>query len=344
MTILGTEAVNLGLFALYVAAGFAVGWLLDLLVLGALRGLARRLDRAPWRIALEGLGHMPVVWFALAGAAFGLQDIGWSPRLSALTGRIIVVLAGITVTYAAMRIATGFVRGYAVSATGPLPSTSIFVNLTRIAIVLLGALLVLNALDISITPVLTALGVGGLAVALALQDTLGNLFAGLQIVASKQVRPGDYLLLETGQEGSVEDIAWRYTTLRTQSNNLVIVPNAKLGQAIVTNYQLPEQPLSITVDFGVAYGSDLPHVEALALEIAGDVMREMQPTITDWEPLMRFRGFGESQVQAAVIMRVTDFGDQFVLRSEFVKRLHARFAEEGIEFPFPQRVVRQLPV
>ena len=104
---------------------------------------------------------------------------------------------------------------------------------------------------------LTALGVGGLAVALALQDTLGNLFAGLQIVASKQVRPGDYLLLESGQEGSVTDIAWRYTTLRTQSNNLVVVPNAKLGQSIITNFQLPDQPLSVIIEFGVAYSSDL---------------------------------------------------------------------------------------
>ncbi len=342
MTVLGTQVIDLGLFALYVAAGFAVGWLVDLLVLGSLRALARKRAWKPWQITLKGLGHMPVWWFTLAGAAFGLEDSGWSPRLTTLTGRVLVVLAGITVTCAAMRIATGFVRNYAVSATGPLPSTSIFVNLTRIAIVLLGALLILNALNISITPVLTALGVGGLAVALALQDTLGNLFAGLQIVASKQVRPGDYLLLETGQEGTVEDIAWRYTTLRTQANNLVVVPNAKLGQAIVTNYQLPEQPLSITVEFGVAYGSHLGRVEEVALDVARGVMHDLQPAITDWEPLMRFRGFGESQVQAAIIMRVIDFGDQYALKSEFIKRLHARFAEEGIEFPFPQRVVRQI--
>ncbi|MCE5190319.1 MAG: mechanosensitive ion channel family protein [Actinomycetia bacterium] len=341
MTILGTEAIDLGVFALYVAAGLAVGWLVDWLVLGGLRSLARTHGWLPWSLTLKGLGHMPVWWFALAGAAFGLQDGTVSPRLSILADRTLVMLAGITVTYAAMRIATGFVRNYAVSASGPLPSTSIFINLTRVAVVLLGALIVLNALNISITPVLTALGVGGLAVALALQDTLGNLFAGLQIVASKQVRPGDYLLLETGQEGAVEDIAWRYTTLRTQSNNLVVIPNAKLGQAIVTNFQLPEQPLSVTVEFGVSYASDLGRVEQVALEAAKSVMAELQPEIEDWEPVVRFRGFGESQVQAGVILRVLDYSDQYALKSEFIKRLHARFAEEGIEFPFPQRIVRQ---
>ena len=114
-----------------------------------------------------------------------------------------------------------------------------------------------------------------LAVALALQDTLGNLFAGLQIVASKQIRPGDYLLLDTTQEGTVVDIAWRTTTLRTQSDNMVIVPNAKLAQAIVTNYRLPAEPLSVLIEFGVSYEADLSRVEALAAEVATEVMAEL---------------------------------------------------------------------
>ena len=295
----------------------------------ALVGAAGEAAREDLRVRLDGAGVVEARDAESGGGGPGGQ------------GAALVVLAGITVTIAAMRIATEFVRGYAVAESGPLPSTSIFVNLTRIAIVLLGALLVLNALNISITPVLTALGVGGLAVALALQDTLGNLFAGLQLVASKQVRPGDYLLLESGQEGTVEDIAWRYTTMRTQANNLVVVPNAKLGQTIITNFQLPSQPLSIIVEFGVAYGSDLERSQAIAQDVAARVMAEMQPDITEWEPVVRFSGFGDSDVQAIAIMRVVDFGDQYALKSEFIKRLHARFAEEGIEFPFPQRVVHQ---
>ncbi|PKQ19715.1 MAG: mechanosensitive ion channel protein MscS [Actinobacteria bacterium HGW-Actinobacteria-6] len=341
MTVTGTNAADLGVLALYAAAGFGVGWLFDLVVLGTLRGMAKKRSWTPWMITLKGLGHMPAWWLTLSGAALGLQQGTWNELLVLYVGRTLVVLAGITVTIAALRIATGFVRGYAVAESGPLPSTSIFVNLTRIAIVLLGALIVLNALNISITPVLTALGVGGLAVALALQDTLGNLFAGLQIVASKQVRPGDYLLLESGQEGSVTDIAWRYTTLRTQSNNLVVVPNAKLGQAIITNFQLPDQPLSVIIEFGVAYGSDLDRVEAVAIDVAARVMAELQPDITDWEPIVRFGGFGSSEIQAYAVTRVLAYGDQYSLKSEFIKSLHARFAEEGIEFPFPQRVVHQ---
>ena len=227
----------------------------------------------------------------------------------------------------------------AMTGKGPLPSTSIFVNITRIVVVAIGVILILGALGIPIAPLVTALGVGGLAVALALQDTLGNLFAGLQLVASKQVRPGDYLLLDTGQEGTVADTAWRTTTLRTQSDNLVIVPNSVLAQAIVTNYRLPAEVVATTVEFGVGYDVDLGHVERVVSEVASQVMQEAEHEIPDRAPLVRFRAFEDSQILCAAVLYVPGFADQFPLRSAFIKALHARFADEGISFPYPQRVV-----
>lgn len=252
--------------------------------------------------------------------------------------RTLAVASILVVTMVAIRIVGGLVRR-AMGRSGAVPATSIFVNITRALVAGVGAAFILDVLDISITPVLTALGVGGLAVALALQDTLSNLFAGLQLIASKQIRPGDYLLLESGQEGTVEDIAWRYTTLRTQQNNLVVVPNAKLGATIVTNYVLPEQPLSVLVEFGVAYGSDLERVQSVVAEVASAVMTEMQPDIEDWEPIVRFKAFSDSQIQVVAVLRTLVFGDQFALKSEFIKRLHARFTTEGIDFPTPVRTV-----
>ncbi len=248
-------------------------------------------------------------------------------------------LAILLATIVGARLAGSLVRRALARSGGIVPATSIFVNITRIFVVMLGGVFVLAALGISITPVITALGVGGLAVALALQDTLGNLFAGLQIVASKQIRPGDYLLLDTTQEGTVVDVAWRTTTLRTQSDNLVIVPNGKLAQAIVTNYRLPAEPLSVFIEFGVSYGSDLDRVEAIAADVAAEVMAEMQPELTDRAPVVRFKSFGDSQILGLVVLRVPEYVDQYPLRSAFIKRLHARFATESIHFPFPTRTV-----
>ena len=248
---------------------------------------------------------------------------------------IVVILVG---TIVAARVLGSVVRR-AMNAHGTLPATSIFVNITRLTVAAIGMMLILGTLGLELGPLLTALGVGGLAVALALQDTLGNLFAGLQLVASQQIRPGDYLLLDTGEEGTVYDTAWRTTTLKTQSDNLVIVPNAVLAKAIVTNYRLPAEVVATTVEFGVGYDADLARVEEIVAEVATQVMAEAVHEIPEREPLVRFRAFGESQILCAAVLYVPGFTDQFPLRSAFIKALHARFAAEGIDFPFPQRVV-----
>lgn len=257
------------------------------------------------------------------------------PAVYLTRGLAIAVI--VVATVVAARALGGLVRR-SMARAGAIPATSIFVNITRIAIIIIGGVFVLDVLDISITPVITALGVGGLAVALALQDTLSNLFAGLQIVASKQLRPGDYLLLDTGQEGTVVDTAWRTTTLRTQSDNLVIVPNSVLAQAIVTNYRLPAESVATTVEFGVSYDADLDRVEKIVAEVAAEAMSETGHDV-DHAPLVRFKSFGESHILCAAVLYVPGYGDQFPLRSAFIKRLHARFAEEGISFPFPTRTV-----
>lgn len=255
-----------------------------------------------------------------------------------LVTRAVTVAAILLLTWIGLRVAGSLVRRWMVR-TGALPATSIFVNITRVLVVFVGAAFVLNVLGISITPIITALGVGGLAVALALQDTLGNLFAGLQIVASKQIRPGDYLLLDTGQEGSVVDTAWRTTTLRTQSDNLVVVPNSVLAQAIVTNYRLPAESVATTVEFGVPYDAELERVERIVSEVAVAAMAEAGHEDIGHEPIVRFKAFEDSYIRCAAVLYVPGYGDQFPLRSAFIKRLHARFAEEGLRFPYPTRTV-----
>jgi len=248
-----------------------------------------------------------------------------------------VAIAVITVV--GMRAAGKVIRRSLAVTGSTMPANSVLVNIARIAILVIGAMAILSVFDISITPLLTALGVGGLAVSLALQDTLGNLFAGLQIIATKQIRPGDYLVLESGHEGTVVDIAWRTTTLHTTVDNLVIVPNAVLGQAIVTNYKLPAEAVAVINEFGVAYDADLDLVERVTLEVAEQVLRETGYGSDAHPPVFRYRAFTDSQITCAAIMYVPSYGDQFPLRSAFIKTLYQRFTAEGIQFPFPTRTV-----
>jgi small-conductance mechanosensitive channel len=223
-----------------------------------------------------------------------------------------------------------------------LPVSSLTRNVAWTLIATLGLLVVLNGLGLSITPMLTALGVGGLAVALALQEPLANFFAGVFITLAGQIRVGDYVRLDSGQEGYVVDFSWRTTRLRMLANNLVLVPNAKLSQAIVVNHHLPSQDLAVLVEVGVDYASDLAHVEQVVADVGRSVMADVRGAVPGFEPFIRYHTFADSSINFTVILRGAEFVDQYLIKHEFIKRLHTRFAREGIVIPFPIRtLVRQ---
>jgi small-conductance mechanosensitive channel len=187
--------------------------------------------------------------------------------------------------------------------------------------------------------VLTALGVGGLAVALALQDTLANVFAGIHIILAKDISPGEFVRLDSGQEGFVENIGWRNTTIRTLPNDLVVVPNSKLSAAVVTNLSRPSPSHPLLVPCSVAYGSDLERVEAVALRVAGEVLAATEGGVPSEPPVVRFAEFADSGVNFNVILRVKDFPARFLVRHAFIKALHAAFLAENITIPYPTRTV-----
>jgi small-conductance mechanosensitive channel len=208
--------------------------------------------------------------------------------------------------------------------------------------VVLGVVWLLKVVfDLSLTPILTTLGVGGLAVALALQDTLSNLFAGFYVSLSGLVRIGDYIKLNSGEEGYVTDITWRCTTMRTVGYNLVVVPNSKLGQAIYTNYFLPEPRMMMSVSFGVGYDSDIDRVEAILLDAARSAVGSLPGLLGDPEPFIRFNpGPGDWALVFQVNFHVTKYSDQFFVQSEMRKLLFKRLQKEGIDIPFPTQTLR----
>ena len=322
-----------------IVGALASGWIFHRVVL---RRIARVLPAAGWepgKVIIDAVRRMTILWFFLAGVYVAALSI--SPREATL-GLIrtwVTVLAIFSVTVVVSRAIVGIIDAYAKKLEGVLPSTSIFSNIARAVVFIVGILVILQFLGISIAPILTALGVGGLAVALALQDTLSNLFAGLQIIVSRQIRQGDYVELDAERRGYVVDISWRNTTIRGLGNNHIIIPNSTLANAVVVNYHLLETDISVVVPVGVAYDSDLERVERVTLEVASEIQRTLPGAVEEFEPMVRFGGFGDSAVTFNVILRAREYVEQFMIRHEFVKRLHRRFAEEGIEIPFPIRTV-----
>jgi small-conductance mechanosensitive channel len=282
--------------------------------------------RLPWWALLVG------IW--LASGSWPL-----TPQGHLLLERGLFVLGTVSVTLGLASIASDSVGAYGTVIAPALPVSSLTRNMAWAMIAILGLLVVLNGLGLSITPMLTALGVGGLAVALALQEPLANFFAGLFLTLAGQIRVGDYVKLDSGQEGYVVDFSWRSTRLRMLSNNLIVVPNAKLAQAIIVNHHLPSQELAVLVEVGVDYASDLQRVERIVVEVGCEVMMHVSGGVPEFEPFIRYHTFGDSSINFTVILRAKEFVDQYLVKHEFVKRLHARFDRESIVIPFPIRTV-----
>ena len=278
-------------------------------------------------------------WFLLIGVWLAAGYWPLTTEIQLLVGRIVFALGALSVTLAAAAVASQSVDVYGALLAPALPVSSLTRNVAWALTALLGLLVVLNGLGLSITPMLTALGIGGLAVALALQEPLANFFAGLFITLAGQIRVGDYVKLDSGQEGYVVDFSWRSTRLRMLANNLVVVPNAKLAQAIVVNHHLPSQDLAVLVEVGVDYASDLRQVERVVMEVGREVMTDVPGGVASFKPFIRYHTFADSSINFTVILRGKEFVDQYLIKHEFVKRLHARFNEEGIVIPFPIRTL-----
>jgi small-conductance mechanosensitive channel len=320
--------------------GLLLGLIAEKVVIHYLLKLAQR---TPWEtddIVLRAMRHMPLLWGFLIGAWAAVNaSVALIPHWEGLLRRCLLVLFLLSLTLMLARIASGLVALYSLKSEGLIPSTSIFRNLTSTLIYIIGILVILDSLGISITPILTALGVGGLAVALALQDTLSNLFAGIQIIASRQVNVGDYIRLQSGEEGYVTDIRWRNTTIRALANNMIIIPNSKLASAVTTNFYQPEREMGFGVPVSVAYGSDLDEVERITLDVARQVMREVEGGVPTSEPSIGYNKFGDSAIVFNVNLRCREFVNQYRLTHEFIKRLYRRYQQEGINIPFPTQIV-----
>jgi small-conductance mechanosensitive channel len=322
------------------AVVLGVGYLCRRLLLKALAAWSAKTENRAGRILTDALRGPLVIWILILAVHLSIESSDLPAHFTQWTIEPLRVLFVLSLTLMCMRIAGDLIRFSGAQIPGAVPVTTLTQTLAQLFVLIVGVLIILNQLHISITPILTALGVGGLAVALALQDTLANLFSGFYVTVAGQVRLGDYIEMDSGSEGYVQDITWRSTTIRTLGNNLIIVPNSKLAQAIVTNYHLPNKRMPVSLQVNVGYDADPAHVERVLLEIAAEVTRVLPEMLSDpapsitWDP-----GMGESWVGVSLNYTVTEFASQFTVRNELRKRIFARFHQDGVPAPYPARAI-----
>ncbi len=268
-----------------------------------------------------------------------LSQFTLNAQYSKLISSSAFVLTSIAVILFIDRFMVGLLNRHARKAEGFSNSTGIIKGILRALVIGTGLLIVLSNMGISITPLIASLGITSLAVALALQPTLENFFSGVQLVMDKPVRVGDYIELESGEQGYVEKIGWRSTWIRMLPNNTVIMPNSVLSQSKIINYYYPSRELSVPIEVGVHYGSDLDHVERVCLDVARSILAKHKGGVESYDSFVLFHTFDDSSINLTVMLRAHEYVDRFFLKSDFIKALHQRFAKEGIVIPFPIRAI-----
>ncbi len=320
-------------------AGWFIGKLIKVTVFPMLHRMARSTENDLDDAIIDAAARVVVPLFWIIGVWVAYHNSELFSDYNSQIRKGVEIFSILVATWSSALLISDLAKIYIFRMGKSMPNTSIFINLIKIIVYSVGVVFVMHVLGIPIAPALTALGVSGLAVALALQDTLSNLFAGLQMLASKKIKPGDYVKLDSGDEGVVRDIAWRNTTITALGNHLIIVPNSTMAGSIVKNYILPDSQNSVLIPVGVSYDSDLKLVEEIAVEVGTKIQESVEGAVRDHIPFVRFNEFADSSINFNIILRSSDFTSQYKMKHEFVKALHERFNDEGIDIPYPIRTV-----
>ena len=325
------------------AFAFGLAMLVALLLRALLLSLLRRWANG-WSSVPQAIRLPSILWSIVlglwAGNEVARQTESLPPRLSQQVGTLLEVAVIFSVTVTVANVFTTLVQGASDRRALGRPVTGLGQAVARGVVYIIGLLVLLAALGIQITPILTALGVGGLAVALALQDTLTNLFAGVHLLADKPIRVGDYVKLADSVEGHVVDIGWRSTRVRMLQNVVVTIPNKRVAESIITNYDMPESRMALSIRVAVDYGADPDLVERILLEETKQATGEVPGLLAEPEPSARLiPGFGEFSLDFTLVCHVKSFTDQFVVQHELRRRILRRFATEGVRIPVQVRGV-----
>ncbi len=209
---------------------------------------------------------------------------------------------------------------------------SLIHGVLKIILFVLVFLYILDIWGVEITPLLAGLGIAGLAIALALQPILSNIFSGVSMILDRSVRVGDLVYLDSETRGKIKKIGLRSTKIRTFDNELIIVPNSKLAESKIQNIALPEPKTRVVVPFSVAYGSNVNKVKKIIMK----EIKTIKNFCKDPEPAVRFREMGESALNFKAYFYVESFEDRFAAIDEANTKIYNALNKNKISIPFPQ--------
>lgn len=304
------------------------------LVLKRLDRMAKANGKSFAGVLREDLGTPTLLWCLAIAVDALLSAIDLSPRAASVGHSLVVSFLILSLTMVASSVLLQTLRVYGEQHSLPFAVAGLSRTLTRALVFSIGLLILLRFLGISITPALTALGVGGLAVALALQDTLANLFAGVHILVERPIAVGDFIRLSAEEEGTVSDIGWRTTRLLTGANSTVVIPNKTITSGNLLNYSVPSVEVGVWVPVMLGLDADVGKAEKIALA----AVRATEGVLADPAPmLLADPGMQPTHLQYRLLFRVPRQTQAGLIRTQVVNRMLEGFRKEGVQMPEGRR-------
>src|SRR5215469_3017722 len=252
----------------------------------------------------------PALLIAVVAAAFNLFPL--SDKLLIVLNRFFYIAILVLGIYCVAKVTMAFLDQWIDRDESRKPMRDPAEFAVRVLFAAFGTMILLENLGISLTSVWTTLGVGSVAVALALQDTLSNFFAGVYLRLDRPIAIGDYIKLQSGEEGYVAERGWRSTRIRSLANHIIVVPNSKLATTILTNFSLPTARTGLSIPVSVNLDSDPQRVEEILVEEAAKVAGKIPGLPADAAPSAQFiPGFGPNSLDFTLNCTVASYVDQY---------------------------------
>jgi small-conductance mechanosensitive channel len=208
-------------------------------------------------------------------------------------------------------------------------------KIVKAVVIILAVIFIFSAWNINISPLLATAGIAGLAIGLAVKDSLANILGGLQLVLDKTFKVGDKVELESGEMGVILDIGLRSTKLKTYDNEVIHIPNGTLANAKIKNFTQPDFSIRVNVEFGVEYGSDPEKVRQVVVE----AMKKIDEVLEDPEPVVEFKKMSDFSLDFIARAWVKEYTQAYSMKLKMTDEIHKSLNEAKIGIPFPTRTV-----
>lgn len=297
---------------------------------------ARRVQGAWGDVTVEVLESLVLPLLVAGVLDIALELLALPRRYERVAGKLIfAVILGVVFNFLARAVALLF-RSLAKKDPGYLRITQPATLAVRVIFAFLALIIFLENLGVSLTAVWTTLGVGSVAIGLALQATLSNLFAGVTILMDRPVSTGDHITLSSAGfavEGEVVRVGWRATELRTPSNDVAFVPNSMMASSVLTNYSLSGAGAAVSIMVKVNLSSDIDKVENTLREVAKQVAGQLNLSGGQEPRIALTSDFTDSFLQFSLKVPVSRLSDRDRVSTALRKEITKRYREGELKAP-----------